>query len=378
MPCSAITTKPDCSYAAPMAAANAAESMSRADSVGTELGMLECVYPDLPGLSRGFDYCAPGEGIVEECGMQQITQTVFMVRPASFGFNPETAGSNRFQQADTALAADAAQLAQREFDAAVQALRSEGIRVIVVDDRLEPRCPDAVFPNNWISFHADGTVVLYPMEAPTRRRERRRDVAEQVAHDSSFAITRWVDLTAHEQAGRYLEGTGSLVLDHRARVAYACRSSRTHEAVLQEWCAALGYAAEVFDAMDPRGAPIYHTNVLMSLGERFVVCAADAVATADRERVLARLAATQRDLLTLSADEVAGFCGNVLELASWDENLGDCSILVMSTTARRSFRPDHLARLSAACDTLLAVPVPTIERLGGGSIRCMLAEVFAS
>ena len=308
--------------------------------------------------------------------MRQTTQTVLMVRPRHFGFNPETAASNRFQQSDVRLQADAAGLARQEFDAAVRALRSEGIRVVVAEDRLEPRCPDAVFPNNWISFHGRGTVVLYPMEAPTRRRERRRDVAELVAAEVGFAITRWVDLTAHESANRFLEGTGSLVIDHRERVAYACRSSRTDPTVVHEWCAALGYAAEIFDAHDARGAPFYHTNVLMSVGERYVAVAAEAIAPQDRDRVLGRIRASAREVIELSQGEVTGFCGNMLELASWDENLGDCSVLVLSATAHANLSRENLLRLSAVCDSLLVVPVPTIERLGGGSIRCMLAEVF--
>ncbi|MCB1624244.1 MAG: amidinotransferase [Pseudomonadales bacterium] len=308
--------------------------------------------------------------------MRQTTQTVLMVRPANFGFNPETAASNRFQRADEVHADDAGALGRAEFDAAVRALRSEGIQVVVAQDQLDPCCPDAVFPNNWVSFHEDGTVVLYPMEAPSRRRERRREIADLVAAQTSFVVRRWVDLTSHEAEGRFLEGTGSLVIDHRERVAYASRASRTHQTVLHEWCAELGYAAEFFDAADASGAEIYHTNVLMSIGERYAAIAADSIVPRDRERVLARVQASGREVILLSQAEVAGFCGNLLELASWDENLGDCSVLLMSAAARRNLSPDNLQRLSAACDTVLAIPVPTIERLGGGSIRCMLAEVF--
>ncbi len=305
----------------------------------------------------------------------QTAQNVLMIRPAAFGFNPETAASNRFQRADVAVA-DPVAMARQEFDAAVRALRSEGIGVCVVEDRAVPRCPDAVFPNNWVSFHADGTVVLYPMESPVRRQERRRDAVEQVCAASGFRVQQWLDLTAHEQHGRYLEGTGSLVLDHVHRVAYAARSSRTHESVVAEWCAARGYRAEVFDATDRDGAPVYHTNVLLSIGQRFAVIVAAALAPNDRERVLQSLAASGRVTIALTQAEMQAFCGNVLELGAWDENLGDCSVLVLSATARRALRPEAFAQLAAQVDSVLAIPIPTIETLGGGSIRCMIAEVF--
>jgi hypothetical protein len=306
----------------------------------------------------------------------QTAQHVMMIRPAAFGFNPETAASNRFQQ-NAGAASDAANTAIDEFDAAVRALRSEGVQVCVIEDAPEPKRPDAVFPNNWVSFHRDGTVVLYPMESPTRRRERRRDAVEQLCRATGFQITRWVDLSPHENRGAYLEGTGSLVLDHVGRVAYAARSSRTHESVVQDWCAQLGYAAELFDAADRDGAPIYHTNVLMSIGSGFAVVAADVVAPVDRERVLRRLTSSGRAVLTIDESEMRAFCGNVLELAAWDESLGDCSVLAMSASARRGFAATTMAKLAACVDNVLAIPIPTIERLGGGSIRCMIAEVFA-
>ncbi len=314
--------------------------------------------------------------MIPRAGPQQTTQQVLMIRPAAFGFNPQTAASNRFQQPSEIAAADAARLAVAEFDGAVRALRSEGIEVCVADDQPASALPDAVFPNNWVSFHADGTVVLYPMESPTRRRERRRDVIERVCAETDYEVTRWVDLTAHENAGRYLEGTGSLVLDRVRKVAFACRSSRTHEAVLREWCDALGYEAEVFDAHDVSGVPIYHTNVVMSIGRRFAVLCVAALAPQDRERVVARLTAAGRDIIAISQAELAGFCGNVLELGSWDESMGDCSVLALSATARASFASENFARLSALVDVMLPIPIPTIERLGGGSIRCMIAEVF--
>lgn len=306
----------------------------------------------------------------------QCTDTVLLVRPAAFGFNADTAATNRMQR-DAALApADAQARACAEFDAMVGALRSEGIEVCVVDDTREPRKPDAVFPNNWVSWHTDGTVVLYPMCAPNRRHERREEIVQQVAAATGFVVRRTLDLTAHERQGRFLEGTGSLVLDHVARVAYACRSARTDERVLAQWCEAMGYSPELFTAVDRGGVPFYHTNVLMGIGRHFVAIGAGCIDQADRARVLSRLAASGREIVELSLDEIEAFAGNLLELATWDEALGDSSVIVLSATARARLAPARYARLAACSDVLLPVPVPTIEQLGGGSVRCMLAEVF--
>lgn len=296
-----------------------------------------------------------------------------MVRPKHFGFNAETAATNAFQQAGGSGAV-AAQ-AQAEFDAFAAALRAEGVSVCVAEDSDPPK-PDAAFPNNWVSFHADGTLVLYPMQAVSRRAERRDAVIEAVVRDTGFVVRRTVDLTPHERESRFLEGTGSLVLDHVGRVAYACRSPRTDEAVAREWAAALGWSLELFTATDARGTPIYHTNVLMSIGSRYAAVAIDNIAAADRERVAERLNASGRDLVALSDTEMNSFAGNMLEVGSWDEHLGDFRILVMSRTARRALDPAKYARLGAAVDSVIAAPIDVIERHGGGSVRCMLAEIF--
>jgi hypothetical protein len=303
----------------------------------------------------------------------QCAGAVLMVRPAAFGFNAETAGSNSFQHKGGT--GDVASQGRAEFDAFAAALASEGVRVCVVEDTAEPRKPDALFPNNWVSFHADGTVVLYPMQAANRRIERCVEIVEAVTRETGFRVTRTIDLTSHEKSGRFLEGTGSLVLDHRSRVAYACRSPRTDETVAREWSQAIGYDLELFDARDATGASIYHTNVVMSIGTRFAVAALDNIVAADRERVARRLQDT-RDLIAIDDAEMRGFAGNVLELGSWDEHLGDFRLLVMSRTTRRALHPEKFARLSAAVDSVLAAPVETIERHGGGGVRCMLAEIF--
>lgn len=299
-----------------------------------------------------------------------------MIRPACFGYNPETAPSNAFQRPERPGSGSAA--AEAEFDALAGALVGAGVQVCILNDTAEPPKPDAVFPNNWVSFHADGTVVLYPMQAPNRRAERRRDVLQAVSEQLGLHVTRVIDLTDHEREGRFLEGTGSLVLDRRARVAFACRSARTDPTVLAQWARALDYDTVLFDAADRGGVPFYHTNVLMSLGERFALIGSEAIAAADRARVLDRLRAGGRELIELGHDALERFAGNVLELATEDEALGDCRVLVMSRTARSALQESTFARLAACSDEVLIAPVPTIERLGGGSVRCMLAEVFAS
>lgn len=300
-----------------------------------------------------------------------------MVRPASFGYNPETAASNRMQVDDPALRETATQRAGLEFDGLAQALRTAGVEVCLVEDSPTPPKPDAVFPNNWVSFHLDGTVVLYPMASENRRREVQPQIIETVVRQLGFRERETLDLRPpHESRGEYLEGTGSLVLDHRLRVAYACLSPRTHPNALEAWARALDYEVVSFTARDPEGVPLYHTNVMLCIGERLVVAGAQSIDAADRERVLQRLAASGRDLIEISPQQVQQFAGNMLELATWDEALGDSHVLVMSDSARRALSEAQYARLAACTDEIIAAPVPTIERLGGGSVRCMLAEVF--
>jgi hypothetical protein len=295
-----------------------------------------------------------------------------MVRPASFAYNAQTAVTNRLQVAGGQPAADAV-AAQAEFDAMVHTLRAAGVRVCVVEDISAPPKPDAVFPNNWVSFHADGTVVLYPMLTPNRRIERRVDLIDAVCRELGFIKRRLIDLTGHEAEGRFLEGTGSL--DHRQRLAFACRSPRTDETLVHDWCRQLGYEAVVFDAATPDGTPVYHTNVLLWIGETVTGLGLDWVADRDRSRVAAALAASGREVLALPGIALSGFAGNMLELGTSQGRGGRA--LVMSASAGAALDPPLRGRLEAATDRLLIVPVPTIERLGGGSVRCMLAEVPA-
>src|SRR5688572_1666948 len=201
----------------------------------------------------------------------QLPSAVLMVRPARFGFNPETATTNAFQREDTELSrGEIERRARVEFDLFAGRLRGAGVNIIVIEDTKEPRTPDAVFPNNWISFHHDGTVILYPMYSPLRRLERRRDIVDRV-RAAGFRVERVIDLSHHENQGRFLEGTGSIVFDHLHRVAYANLSPRTHVEVLKELCGLLDYKPITFRATDQHGQDIYHTNVLMSLGQQFAI-----------------------------------------------------------------------------------------------------------
>ncbi|HUJ53284.1 MAG TPA: arginine deiminase-related protein [Steroidobacteraceae bacterium] len=307
---------------------------------------------------------------------QQCADAVLMIRPQAFGYNPETASTNSFQQPQGADTRDPCAAARREFEELLRALVSEGVNVCSVEDSATPAKPDAVFPNNWLSFHDDGTLVLYPLQSASRRCERRQEVLDAAVRELDFRLAHLLDLTHHEGQGKFLEGTGSLVLDHVERVAYACISPRTHPEVVAEWAGELKYEAVTFSATNRDGVPLYHTNVLMWIGARAAVVGTEAISPADRERVLRTLKASGRDVIEIGHEQIAQFAGNMLELGTWDEALGDSRVLVMSESARRALQPEVYARLSGSTDAVLAVPVPTIERLGGGSVRCMLTEVF--
>ena len=220
---------------------------------------------------------------------QQCADAVFMVKPAAFGFNPEAAATNTFQK-PPASQEDSGARARAEFEALHQALVSEGVTVLAAQDTQQPPKPDAVFPNNWVSFHHDGTLVLYPMQCRNRRSERRTDLIEEVARSLPFQVSHLLDLSYFEEEGKYLEGTGSLVLDHLERVAYAALSPRTHPEVVREWAQELGYEAVTFAAANRAGVPLYHTNVALCIGARMAVVGTEAIAPGDRGRVLERLA----------------------------------------------------------------------------------------
>jgi hypothetical protein len=293
-----------------------------------------------------------------------------MVRPSRFGANPETAGSNRFQQSGT-TAGDAAAAALREFDGLVDRLRAAGVEVHVAEDTPEPPKPDACFPNNWVTFHADGSVVLYPMMAASRRAERREEPIGQLRR-AGFHVARTVDLSPFEASGEFLEGTGSLVLDRCHRTAYACRSPRTTSAALAGFSAELGYRVVAFDAFGPDGIPAYHTNVLMAIGEHFaVVCAAAIPDSRERAAMLRELESTGHQPVEIGVSEMNGFAGNMLALRS----AGGGALIAMSDAAWQALAPETRRRLERL-GSIVTAPIPTIERLGGGSVRCMIAEIF--
>lgn len=290
-----------------------------------------------------------------------------MVRPAAFGFNPETAIDNAFQQTD--VNQDVSDLARAEFDNMVEVLRSEGVEVIVHADTPEPKKPDAVFPNNWFSLMPDGSFVLYPMKAPNRRLER--DPALIHSLRQRFIPRREIDLSAAEAQEQFLEGTGSIVFDHLQRKAYASRSSRTNDDLFCQICRELAYTPVIFDALDERGNPYYHTNVLLSIGTRFVLVCAESIPEPQRAEVLRSLEESQRIIIHITRAQVNAFAGNVLEL----QNSNAEAIIVLSARAHEALEAWQLLQLSQ-CGLLLPVFIPTIETIGGGSARCMLAELF--
>jgi len=301
----------------------------------------------------------------------QLASTVMMIRPAGFESNPLTAASNRFQ-GKSPLAPDVQHAtALREFDGLVDNLRNAGIEVIVIDDTPEPHTPDAIFPNNWISMHADGRVVIYPMEAENRRTERRDDVIDYLVSDGGRLVSEVIDLSDHEANGHFLEGTGSMVLDRANRIAYACVATRTHLDPLGDFAQRMGYDVVAFDAVDSNGVQIYHTNVLMNVGEKLAVICDEAIPRADqREAVLARLRETGHEVVHLSYEQLGAFAGNMLEL----RNDNGERVIAMSQTAYNSLNEEQRATL-AANGRVVSAAIDTIESSAGGSVRCMLAEV---
>jgi hypothetical protein len=302
---------------------------------------------------------------------QQCAATVLLIRPAVFAANPETAASNSFQATEPHAARQlVSRAALEEFARLTERLEAADVDAIVVDDTPEPQKPDAIFPNNWFSTHADGSVVLYPMMAPSRRLERRPEVLETVARARGLAIDRVIDLSPFEAQSRYLEGTGSLVLDRVNRIAYACLSPRTDPDVLGEFSVRLDYEVIAFRATDNQGLPIYHTNVMLSLGAEFAVVCSECIETASRQRVLSSLRATRTSITEVSRAQMERFTCNILEVRS----RGGGGVILMSQTAARALHFD--AAPPPGIDAVMAVDIPTIERYGGGSLRCMLAEIF--
>jgi hypothetical protein len=298
----------------------------------------------------------------------QSTNSVLMIRPSRFYPNPETATDNAFQR-DADRDSDALTLmARKEFDTAVQTLRAARINVHVFEDTAEPEKPDAVFPNNWISTHHDGRVALFPMYSALRRRERRQDIVEELR--KHYRVSDVIDYSRFENEGCCLEGTGSLVLDHLNKIAYVSLSNRSNPKVIQRFADDFSYEPVTFTSVDSNGQPIYHTNVMMCIGTAFAMVGLEMIPDKiERELVRARLEKTGKEIVELSADQIADFAGNAIELHDKDGE----KLLVLSTRADGALTQEQRKRLSRHA-RLIPLELPTIE-LGGGSARCMMATI---
>ncbi len=299
-----------------------------------------------------------------------LASTILMIRPAAFGFNEETATNNYFQSNPDISKEEIQQNALIEFDNMVQSLRSHNINVLVIEDNKEPAKPDAIFPNNWLSTSPGGIVSVFPMYAPNRRIEKRDEIVQQLA--AAFVIKDVQDWSEYEAEGQFLEGTGSMVIDHDHKMIYACVSERTSLSVLEKYAATNGYQAIVFLATDKNGMPVYHTNVMMALGEDFCVLCEEAIEE-EWELIAVRqlLESTNHSIIAITREQMHQFAGNMLQV----KNSKGEKFLIMSQAAYSSLRKEQKEMLEAY-STLLPIAVPTIEEVEGGSVRCMMAEVF--
>jgi hypothetical protein len=299
-----------------------------------------------------------------------IASTILMIRPAAFGFNKETATTNFFQ---SNLSFSQEQLQKKvigEFDSMVQILKSHDINVIVIEDTKEPAKPDAIFPNNWFITSPEGIVSIFPMYAPNRRPEKRDDILKMLGEQFEVKdVQNWSEFEVEE---RFLEGTGSMVIDHDNKMIYAAISERTSMAVLEKFASANGFQAIVFIASDKSGRPVYHTNIVMSLGEYFAILCEEAI-DEEWELIAVRqlLESTGHNIIPINKEQMHAFAGNMLQVKN---NKGE-NFLVMSQTAYNSLKKEQLRMLEAYSE-LLPIAVPTIEKIGGGSVRCMIAELF--
>jgi hypothetical protein len=306
--------------------------------------------------------------------MKQTTSTILMIEPTGFGFNPEAASTNSFQKESCDFTPSQVQdMAVLEFKNVVAELRNLGVEVITMRDPENAGTPDSVFPNNWFSTHASGHLVTYPMASPSRRKERRLEVIEQIKR--ACQCQKHVALESYEEQETpvYLEGTGSLVLDRVNKIAYAATSPRTALEPLRHFCDQLGYEAVTFKAYGPAGELLYHTNVMMCIGDTFAVVGMDVVDEQDREKLYTSLRGSGKEVIEISKEQThRHFAGNMLQI----ENQQGERIVVMSKAAFESLGEEQLQRLKAHNEHLLYLPVHMIEKIGGGSIRCMIAEIF--
>jgi hypothetical protein len=306
--------------------------------------------------------------------IQQTTATILMVRPANFGFNPETASNNFYQKKDERNPSEINRLAQMEFDQFVGLLLEKGINVLVVEDTDEPKKTDAIFPNNWFSTHHDGKLVLYPMFSSNRRLERRKDLIELLMK-KGFRITEIVDLTFFEKDGQFLEGTGSLILDRVNKIAYACRSLRTHAVPLNYFGRIMGYELVDFEAsqlVDNIVSPIYHTNVMMHVGSEIAVVCLDSIPMASEKlKVQEYLEKTGKKMIPITTKQKFNFAGNMLEV----KNKDGAKFTIMSDAAFQSLGEVQINSIKRFTE-IIVPKIPVIEKIGGGSARCMMAEIF--
>lgn len=306
--------------------------------------------------------------ISELRGQTTHFNSILMIEPCSFGFNEETAANNFFQQQKDVVSPQ--ENALKEFHDFVAILRSQDISVLTVRDTLSPKTPDSIFPNNWISFHEGGRIVLYPMFAKNRRAERKQTVLDAVVKQIDIKET--IDLTDFEASDKFLEGTGSMVLDRQNHLAYACLSPRTDVDVLDKFCSKMGYRPVVFHAQDQQGNAIYHTNVLMCIADKYVVICLEAIGDEQERAVLRELfKKAGKEIIPISYHQMNHFCGNMLQI----ENREGKQYLVMSTQAYNALSSEQRNLLSSY-NPILHSQIDTIETLGGGSARCMMAEMF--
>ncbi|MCP2044833.1 citrulline utilization hydrolase CtlX [Pontibacter sp. HSC-36F09] len=306
--------------------------------------------------------------------MKQTTPIILMIEPTGFGYNPEAAATNSFQQELRDFTPGQVQdIALLEFRNAVAELRNLGVEVITMRDPENAGTPDSVFPNNWFSTHAEGHLVTYPMASASRRNERRQEVIEQIKHACQCKEHVMLEFFEEQETPVYLEGTGSMVLDRVNKIAYAAVSPRTNEDVLRQFCDKLGYKAVTFEAYGSAGELIYHTNVMMCVGDTYAVVALETVAEQDREMLQTSLTENGKEIIEISKEQTyQHFAGNMLQV----ENQQGERILVMSKAAYESLTPQQLERMQAHNEHILYLPIHMIEKAGGGSIRCMIAELF--
>jgi hypothetical protein len=305
--------------------------------------------------------------------MKQLTHQIMMIRPAHFGFNDQTATNNAFQSTDTIK--DPEQLkevAKQEFDQMVSLFRSKGINVLVIEDTSAPVKPDAVFPNNWISFHENGALITYPMFAPNRRLERREDIIQTIG--TKFEIKNRYSFEFYEDESEplFLEGTGSMIFDRPNGIVYACLSERTDATLIDKFNVLMGTQSVVFRSLDRKGGEVYHTNVMMALGEDFVVICMESIPNEKSRQVLKQtFEKTGKEMIEITMKQMESFAGNMLEVRGKD----DQRFLCMSQTAYDSLTELQKSKLAKRTN-LLPVSIPNIEKFGGGSVRCMMAEIF--